>query len=1510
VLTLLDREIERASDVERRALEALGAALHAVRGDRDLARAAYDKALAARPTDLGPRLALVDLAAADANSAPAGSGLDEIAAPLAALSEALAQSTDPRLRAALLIERARIDEAAGRLREAVARFREALTLDPQAPGAAWGLFRIAVRTPSEADDLEPHARLVEAAPRGPGRAALERRLALLRQRSPEGGGAAAARPLLVAASPDNLLAEASLLALEQSEGRLDEAAASLVRLVDLESDPGRAADLLVMLGQLQEERGNVALAVGAYQRAAQLASDDPRPRRALERARAAGGDKASELERHLAAAAERPEQAPLAWTRAARLLDELGRRDEAVARLDEALAAQPGYPPAVALAAELRLADGKPEEAAAVLLGAAEAASDDAALQASLRERAARLYARAGRVDEALAAIAPLLDGATTDGAPIRWLEQRILEAAGDAPRLARSLQAEAELAETTDRPRALQLWHAAGLLYALSSSDEDVVAAIEAQRRVLALDPQVAPAALELASLLVRRGELDEIPAMLDLRRAAAEGRPEATLAELRLALSLAEDANDPAKARALLDEAARTAAAAGRSTASYTELTDRLARRFGDEVARADALDREAGLLDDAATAEQRFALRVAAAERLAVAGQLDGAADRWQKAMALRPGHPIARAGLERTLLAARNHAALADLALADLKESNDAAKKALAYERLAFVDAELRGERDSALLSYESILETDHAHHRAMRVLERAYLETGRLADLVALYERMGLVVGDPQLGAALHLDRARLRRRIAAAAPDAAGADLEAAIDNDVRLALFKHERCRPALRHALGRARTSGDAAKEAELAARLADTVFADGDGRAAAVLDTRAAEALTTLYRAGDARALYRLANERAGGAHLPALLGLLDSALLQADWDTAEVAAAQAGAAFVQPAARARTLLVAGAISIEKLNDPRRALPTLGQALEVEPRSLEAFRRLRQVRIDLGDHAALAELYRKRLQVETDGRRLIALHLELAKLARDHLNDPALARRELQAVLTEDANHVEALKMLGDLAWSAGAWAEAAEALIKRARVEKSRSEMRDIFVKLGTIYGDQDKLFDAKRAIACWSRVSKADPSDLVALEYLSNLSLKEWDYQGALDATRRLAELDPDKLRKIAHLHRVAKIYEEGFKDARHALEAYRAALELDPMHLPSIGELARFFDRQTDVQSMRVHLDRTIARVRQLLDRDAFDPTAFHALFKIFNWRRAPDRAFMAAGILDHLGEADGDEKALLAKAHGRDFYPGSAFADPALDDTLFDARIPAGFRHLFRLLDEALSKPFRTDLKKLGVGRNERLPARGHAIRDLMNRIAGDLGLRELDLYVTSAHPTALIVEITEPLSVVLGAKLVEGAHEAEVRFYLGRMLKMVQLHMALPMRLSAEDLAIVVGAIVRQFVPDFVPAGFDEKQIAAEAVRLSKVIPKKMHQELFPFAMECASPTLDLRQLGPALVDTANRAGLLAAGTMPAALAALRRLGDEAQVKSLVRFSMSDELAELRRQLGTTIA
>jgi tetratricopeptide (TPR) repeat protein len=1481
---LVDREIERAGKAERPGLMSLRAELALALGDRDQARRLFGKLLEELPGDLGAALGLCDIAVAEGHD-------DDLAANLARVSEALAV-TDGRSRAALAVERGRLDEAAGRARDAVVRYREALANDPAAAGAAWGLYRIAVRTAGGEDDLDTHARLDALLPAGPVQRAVERRLGQLRMRA--GDPAGARRALTAAATENDPLALADLADLERNEGRLEEASLAIDRLISVEKDPPRRADLLFQLGDLSDRRGVTGGAVAAYTRAMAEYPDDPRAARALERAQSEGGDKQSKLERHLTAAERDKSRAPYEWTLAARLCAELGRPEDALARLGDALGRDAAFAPAVELAVELHLSAKRPDEAAGVLLAAADARTEaeEPARAAALRERAARLLWRAGRLQEALAAVRPLVaEARDEDALPLRWLEQHLFDSAGERSQLADSVRAEAEMLEANDKPRASLLWHWRGLLV----GDNDAEEAAECQRRALALDAGQRAASAELTAHLRKAGPAGDLPGVYQSRLADAKGRPEEVAIAMRLGAAFELDGNDLAAAARAYHQAVQSAPGYGPAM----EAIDRVGRRADDDTALIEALERELAV---ETIPEARFALFINLGERLEHAGQPDRAVEKYRAALELRPDHPVAVEALERTWKAARNFSALADRALSALKDATDKKRKVRAYETLAWVDGELRGDADSALMAYESLVELDPSHHVAMRVLEKRYLQQQRWPELVALYEHMGLTASDAAFASATHLDRARLRRRLEG--PDLNATEIEAAIDNDHRLALGREPHHRTALRHSLARARLAGDLNQFAELSARLADSV--GEDGRTAAICLTRAGEALVELERGDDAKLRFVAALGKAG-LHLPALVGLGHLSLGRADWTSAIEAMEQEGQALRDPAARADAYLVAGAIAQDHLNDLPRALGDLRQSLSVDARRRETFTRLERVLITLDDPGALARLYAERLQVETDGTRLIDLHLKQAQLYRDRLGDRDRARAELKNVLSQDAAHNAALQMLGDLHYEDQQWAEAADALIRRARVEKTRPGLKDIFYKLGLIYSQHTP--DPKRAIASFQRVLKADPDDVSALEHLSNIFLKEWDWRGALETTQRLADLETDKPKKVAHLHRVAKVYEEGFKDARHALEALRIALDLDPMYLPSIGELAKFFDRQSDVQSMRVHLDRTSARVRQLLDRDPFDANAFKALVKIFTWRRAPDRAAMAAGVLDWLGAADADEKAVLQKLTGRDGYPGSALADPTLDDALFDARIPGGFRHLFRLLDESLGKVYRGDIKRLGLSRSDKLPSKGHAVRDLANRIAADLGVREFDLYVTSAMPNALLIEVTEPVSIVLGSKLVEGAHETECRFFLGRALKMAQSRMTLPMRLSAEDLGVLVAALVKQFVPDFKPRNIDEKRVAAEGARIAKFIPKKMHSELLPFALECASETLDLLSLAPALIESANRAGLITTGVVSPALNALKRLGDDAQLRALLRYCVSDEFGELRRAAGTSI-
>jgi hypothetical protein len=81
VVTMLEREMEHSSPAEKRALESLRAELHFQRGDRDLAREAWQGILEQRPDDLGAALGMCDVAS--------GEGSDELSEALGRLAEAL-----------------------------------------------------------------------------------------------------------------------------------------------------------------------------------------------------------------------------------------------------------------------------------------------------------------------------------------------------------------------------------------------------------------------------------------------------------------------------------------------------------------------------------------------------------------------------------------------------------------------------------------------------------------------------------------------------------------------------------------------------------------------------------------------------------------------------------------------------------------------------------------------------------------------------------------------------------------------------------------------------------------------------------------------------------------------------------------------------------------------------------------------------------------------------------------------------------------------------------------------------------------------------------------------------------------------------------------------------------------------------------------------------------------------------------------------------------------------------
>ncbi|MDW8281871.1 MAG: tetratricopeptide repeat protein [Myxococcales bacterium] len=1554
-LALIERELEGAAAGEAAFLSLLRAELLLLLGEAGAARVALGAARLADPSASAAALAAEHDAALHEGVYP------QAAAAVGALA-GLVLPHRPALTAALHVERARLLEQAGQDSEAAAAFAAALDLHPgvRLP-AGWGLLRCALRLPEPERQpwlRQAHQALGEALPPSPLRSALVRRAARLDELDAD----RIARLREAAAQGDRWALDDLGRALERT-GQHGEAARCYAELAACSTDPVRRADALLRAGEALERAGRLeqarATLLEALRRAETAGLDhDAVAERALERVELASG-RPEELLALVRRKIRRRSSAfaPALHLQAARILLAQGDRSQAQAELTEALRLQPDYGPALMLLRQLLVEDGRFEEAAEVLRAALHQepgpSQGDAAQRLLYREDAARLLGRAGRPAEGallLAADLRQVQAPATVRA-LRWHVQRLLGPRVELvpetePELTRLLvevmRAEAEEAAADDRLRAADLWFRQGLLlepaYPLVTPEGSLVE--ESLARALALEPAHGPALVTLCGRALSAGMADaEVPLagsrLVQLllehyreRLLSATGRPEAAVLLLRLAALQEHEAQDPRGALLTLN-LLRSVAPAHPGASDIDEGLLHLSRRAGDPERTLELLQDELAHEHDE---DLRFALHVQIGELYESLGQTGAAASQFEQALELRRGHPVARAALWRLYQAGGEHRKLRQLAETELREAVDFAGRVAARERLAALatlDPELAQDPAHAIEAYQELLAVDANHHLAMRVLERHFIAEQNWGDLIHLYEQMGLTATDTAFAVHIHLERAHLRQRLAWQSNDSEPpAQLINELENDFRLALYRDQHSRPALRHILALALRTEDLAQMADLSVRLAEICDQSGrgrgeagDGRAAAVFLTRAAECYAALGQPAElVLHTYREAIAR-NPRHVPAVRGLLHFCLLHRHWSEAADAAELCAETLYDPQLRYEYHLLAGALCQERLGDVQRALANYREALGVDPARPEAFERMRAILMGKGggtpDPVALAELIAEQIDRQVDPQRQVALRLDLAELLCHPLGNRARAKVELRQALAVDARSARALAMLARLHLEDGEWVEAVDLLVRRARIERDPSELADIFLQLGRIYSEH--LPDPRRAMASYSKVLELVPDHVGALAQLSALYLQQQRPDAAVPLLERLSALVPEREQKVAYLHRAARILESTGEVAA-AQQMLQRAVDVDPLYLPAIGALAHFFDRQSDVRSMRVHLDLAAQRFRQLLRDNPLNVDAYLGLVQIYVWRRAIDLAGQTAAVVVALGGTLPPEIApLLEREHQSDHYPGEALRDPQLDDLLFPPTIPSGFRNLFQLAHEPLSKIYRADwkqLEQLGVQRRERLPRSGHPVRELANRLAADLGAGDFEIYATASlgrdeqgRPAPLCqVEPTEPPSLVVSQVLLAGAAEAELRFVLGRLLKLVQARMVLPLALSADELSLLLGGLVRLFVKDYVPLGYAEKRVEAEAQRLHRHISRKLEAQLLPFAMECSSAALDAARIRAALIPCADRAGLLIAGSIGPALAALRRMGPaaEPQLMDLLQFAVSMEYGEMRRLLG----
>ncbi|HEU0030261.1 MAG TPA: hypothetical protein VFQ53_06510 [Kofleriaceae bacterium] len=1487
----LDTEIAVAGALERRPLGHYRVDLLMASGEQDLARVAVGEILDSAPSDVRALIAQLELAFLDGRADEFGLALEQIAHAV----------SDSELRAAVQATRGVLAAHRGDSAAAASWFSAAAESDPTSLAARLGAVRHAA---AHGDGAEAARALVDVARQVESNDRTTAAAAAIRAQhwapTDETGidvGAMAASLAIASAPTDPLVAR---LAVETAVASKDPAAMAgafghwaryasaptdraYASARTAELDPARGAELWGAVLQLDP---------GDDYAAAQL-----RTAHVAEEATQAAID----VDVALAADVERDR----ARLRAAYGMIAQGELDAAIQVLAKGRAARPGSLAIAEALGEALAAAGKWTERAQLFAELAKEPGDQ------LDQEVAQLRS-AIAWEEAAGALA------ATDGEPSAQTPgdaQRVTVAALDAWQTV--------LEPNPNNPAA----HAASIVLATRLGDRDVIGEALARAQAATADP------LAAASLAYRRARL----VIDDPARAEALLRDVQPIDDPRRAVALlltAARSGELADAAATLEERANqlpedaTEGAALRLRAAQIALDSGDAQRATRLLQQVEHVLPMLGVVPDLLAAARRragerpttgpirrvdlstassadaFARVVRDADLALAQGDPQTALGLYQNALELRPHDPLALVPLIRVATELREPAPLSALALAQLRtaeEAGDGVAKAIAYELLAHIDGDLRGDTGSAQIALESAAQADPTRIDLMHRLERAYTVNDEIAELLRLRKtELELIPAD-----SIH-DRAALQLDIAALAvrdqrPEVELAELYRAvlaIDPKIRLALL----------HLESIVRAGGFSEELAQIEEKIA--AYFEGDPRAQAAFWTRAGETLAELGQIDAAVQRFGLA-EAALPGHVFALEGWRQAALKGELWiDVAESATRQA-AGTTDPQHKAALYHLAGVALMDKALVGEQAVVAFRRALEADPSHRDSFLRLRILLEEDANHDELAILLDHRLEVESDQTARVELHRALAELHRNFLSDRETATRHYRAILDYDPNDLRSHAAVADIAWEQGNWQEAADALMARARLESQPEVLKTLCFRLGLIYAD--RLVDIPMALKAFQRALTYQPDDENTLVRLADLAAQIGEWKLALGACERLVKNESDADRRVAHLHRVAKIFKNGFGDVKRAERALNLALDSSPTNDDALQELVGFYREARDITSVRVHLNRVTGNMRARVQQNAQDGVAYRVISRAMTARAQTGMvgsmpvARAAAELAELLGSAGDPERQLIQQPPRPDL---TQLVRPDADDVLYPRNVQIELRQVFQLLGDRIAKHVGVNVQAYGVSRGDRVRAKDNPVAAVAQTVATALGFGDIDVYLSNRQPWVMVAEPTSPVSLILGAQIPSIGGDA-IRFATGGALKLAQGSLAIPARLPPEDLGVLVVALLRLFQPEFPLRDLDPDLVAGQYAKLRRLIPNNLMNELRPFALAIDPGRFGHRELSRDLKLAALRAGLVASGSI---LAGLRILVAQAQgelpsfladplAQGLVSFALGEDHAAIAR-------
>ncbi|MCU0663473.1 MAG: tetratricopeptide repeat protein [Myxococcota bacterium] len=255
----------------------------------------------------------------------------------------------------------------------------------------------------------------------------------------------------------------------------------------------------------------------------------------------------------------------------------------------------------------------------------------------------------------------------------------------------------------------------------------------------------------------------------------------------------------------------------------------------------------------------------------------------------------------------------------------------------------------------------------------------------------------------------------------------------------------------------------------------------------------------------------------------------------------------------------------------------------------ALKLDPGLKEALVALERLLGGERNWAELIPVLRNRLEnLGRDPGGRVALHLRIAEIFEEHLDDPKSAIDEYRRVLEVEQGNLLALKGLGRLYNKVERWQDLLDVLLLELAHAASEREQIQLLERIAQM--QEQEFVKPDKAADHYEQILEIEPANEKALAALERLYRQLSRWHALVTTLERRVMAVSDRTARIGCYLQMGEIFAAELGQADRAMDMYKKILDIDKKHHAALDQLAQLQSQKGDWAGAK----ETLARLAKL----------------------------------------------------------------------------------------------------------------------------------------------------------------------------------------------------------------------------------------------------------------------------------------------------------------------------